>query len=404
MLYGHRTTFDTTHYCLTDNGMNDDRNFGFEIDFLPVGNGEDSGDSICMRWGYGLNTDSPEQFVVVVDGGYAETGEETLRHLKKFYFRGGLLPLDVDVVISTHPHQDHISGLKQIIEGANEVKLLIMHMPWHHDGLKAWFDSNGNLKETTIRDKLKAGLSDAVELEKQARSKGVIVTEAFSPCSSKELCGCSFKILSPSKTFYEALLPDFNASPGHGFVDRGKRLKPTGRRVAWSFCPLDCNGETSAENESSVVVLIKVTPKDRYILLTADAGKLALGNVAKYIIDNRLDINKIDIFQVPHHGSIQNLSPELLNVFLGSRKKEECRTFERIAIASVSDKADEDHPSDAVRNAILERGVRFCATEGGIKWFWYGSVPRREGYTDIEYDNEPSAIVREFVISTALSK
>ena len=145
-------------------------------------------------------------------------------------------------------------------------------------------------------------------------------------------------------------------------------------------------------------MLIKIIPKDRYVLLTADAGKLALRNVAKYIIDNRLDINKIDIFQVPHHGSIQNLSPELLNVFLGLRKEEGCRTFTRKAVASVSDKADADHPSDAVRNAILERGVRFCATQGGIKWFWYGAVPRRVGYIDIEYDNKPSATVREFVV------
>lgn len=379
--------------------MNETRaHFGFEIDFLPVGNGEDSGDAICMRWGYGLNTISPEQFVMVVDGGYSETGEEVLKHIKKFYFMDGLLPINVDMVISTHPHQDHISGIKPILEGANKVKWLIMHTPWHHDGLKAWFDSNGKLKETTIHNKLKAGLSDALDLETQAKTNGAMVIEAFSPWASKEFCGCSFDILSPSKQFYEALLPDFNATPGHGFVDRGKRLKPTGRRVASFFCPLDSNGETSAENETSIVLLIKIIPKDRYVLLTADAGKLALRNVAKYIIDNRLDINKIDIFQVPHHGSIQNLSPELLNVFLGLRKEEGCRTFTRKAVASVSDKADADHPSDAVRNAILERGVRFCATQGGIKWFWYGAVPRRVGYIDIEYDNKPSATVREFVV------
>lgn len=372
--------------------------FGFEIDFLPVGNGEDSGDSICMRWGYGLNTVSPEQFVMVVDGGYAETGKETLKHIKKFYFRNGLLPINIDVVVSTHPHQDHISGIKSIIEGANKVKWLIMHTPWHHDGLKAWFDSNGKLKESTIHNKLKTGLSDALELERQVKQKGAMVVEAFSPWASKEFCGCSFDILSPSKTFYEAVLPDFNATPGHGFLDRGKRLKATGRRVASLHCPLDGNGETSAENESSIVLLIRIIPKDRYILLTSDAGKLALQNVAKCIVDNRLDINKIDIFQVPHHGSVQNLSPELLNVFLGFRKKEECRSFTRKAVVSVSDKADEDHPSDAVRNAILERGVSFCATEGGVKWFWYGSVPRRDGYSDIEYDNIPSATVREFVV------
>ena len=85
-------------------------------------------------------------------------------------------------------------------------------------------------------------------------------------------------------------------------------------------------------------------------------------------------------------------------MLLGNCKKEEDRVFTRRAIASVSEKADSDHPSDAVRNAILERGVRFCATEGRIKWFSYGVVPGRKAYTSIEYDNKPSDTVREYVI------
>ena len=42
--------------------------FGFEIDFLPVGDKSKSGDAICMRWG---NLHDPlKQNVMVVDGGF----------------------------------------------------------------------------------------------------------------------------------------------------------------------------------------------------------------------------------------------------------------------------------------------------------------------------------------------
>ena len=312
--------------------------FGFEIDFLPVGNGEDSGDAICMRWGYGLETATPDQFVMIVDGGYCETGTEVVSHIKKYYFQDGALPLNIDMVVSTHPHQDHISGLIPIVESANNVKWLIMHTPWHHNGLKAWFDDKGGLKEKTIHAKLESGLKTAVELEQLSQNEKVLIYEAFAPWKSREFKGCAFEVLGPTKEFYESLLPDFNVTPGHGVIDRGKRLNPTGRRVASSQCPLDDNGETSAENESSVVLLIHIKPKDKYVLLTSDAGKLSLRRVAQSVVNKNIDISKIDIFQVPHHGSVQNLSPMLLDVLLGNYKEEKDRVFARKAVVSVSKK------------------------------------------------------------------
>ena len=375
-----------------------ERRFGFEIDFLPVGKGEDSGDAICMRWGYDLCSDNPEQFVMIVDGGYKETGEELLEHIKNFYFNQGKLPIDIDMIISTHPHQDHISGLLPIIDGSAHVKWLVMHTPWLHDGLKKWFDDVGTLKEVTIHNKLKEGLSTAVELVRLAKKNKISIYEAFAPWMSKEFYGCRFYILSPEKTFYEALLPDFNATPGNGKIDRGRRLRATGRRVNASRCPLDEEGETSAENESSIILLIHVTPKDKYVLLTADGGKLALSHAIRVMKSLKIDVSNIDIFQVPHHGSVQNITPAILNAIMGVPVPESTCLFCKKSIASVSANADEEHPADAVRNAILQRGSRFCTTAGTIKHFSYGAVPPRKGYIDIKYDNQLTSTVQEFEV------
>lgn len=375
-----------------------ERRFGFEIDFLPVGKGEDSGDAICMRWGYDLCSDNPEQFVMIVDGGYKETGEELLEHIKNFYFNQGKLPIDIDMIISTHPHQDHISGLPPIIDGSAHVKWLVMHTPWRHDGLKKWFDDVGTLKEVTIHNKLKEGLSAAVELERLAKKNKIAIYEAFAPWKSRDFCGCRFYVLSPKKTYYEALLSDFNATPGNGKLDRGRRLNSTGRRVNALRCPLDEEGETSAENESSIILLIYIIPKDKYVLLTADGGKLALSHAIGAMKSLKIDVSNIDIFQVPHHGSVQNITPTILNVIMGVPVPKDARLFRRISIASVSANADDEHPADAVRNAILQRGSRFCTTAGTSKHFSYGAVPSRKGFIDIEYDNELSPTVQEYEV------
>ena len=52
----------------------------FEIEFLPVGNGDTSGDAIVVR--YGENNDYK---VMVVDGGTKESGEALVTHIQTHY-------------------------------------------------------------------------------------------------------------------------------------------------------------------------------------------------------------------------------------------------------------------------------------------------------------------------------
>lgn len=54
--------------------------YSFEVDFITVGEGERSGDAICMKFG------SPDDTsIVVIDGGTKESGTKLVAHIKKFY-------------------------------------------------------------------------------------------------------------------------------------------------------------------------------------------------------------------------------------------------------------------------------------------------------------------------------
>ena len=98
---------------------------GFEIDFLPVGDGEKGGDTIALRYGK-LDGSRSEQVLIVIDGGTKESGEDLVKHIIKYYKTE-----HVDKVISTHPDADHSSGLTVILEKL-KVDCLWMHRPWEH--------------------------------------------------------------------------------------------------------------------------------------------------------------------------------------------------------------------------------------------------------------------------------
>jgi len=54
----------------------------YEIDFLPVGEGERSGDAICLRYS---SDQGKNWYVGVIDGGTQETGEPLCNHIDKYY-------------------------------------------------------------------------------------------------------------------------------------------------------------------------------------------------------------------------------------------------------------------------------------------------------------------------------
>ena len=68
-----------------------------------------------------------EQKVVLIDGGFQETGDDVVTHIKSYY--GTTL---IDAVVSTHPDQDHVNGLHVVLDELI-VEELWIHKPWEHN-------------------------------------------------------------------------------------------------------------------------------------------------------------------------------------------------------------------------------------------------------------------------------
>lgn len=353
---------------------NQNDKFGFEIDFLPVGDSTKNGDAICLRWGYNLTDEAKrKQWVMVVDGGFAECGNDIVRHIEKYYGTK-----QIDVLVNTHPHADHLNGLEKVVADCT-IKHLVMHRPWEHAGLKGVF-KDGRVTSKSIRESLKDGLEKAYTLADSAKNKGAKLCECFAPSKWEDLCGVDVYVLNPSKEYYESLLPAFNVTPTDGDDDGARRVEFSKALYPAERYPLTDDGETSAENNSGIVLAFKL-PDDvgGIVMLTGDAGIPALENAVVEATKFGLDLkNDVSFFQVPHHGSIQNLGPTVLNKLFGNPLDAAKRV--KTAYVSVSKGHDNQHPAKHVINALEDRGVECYMTNGQVIRKSFGKVPERPGW------------------------
>ena len=170
----------------------------YEIDFLPVGNGERSGDAIAVRWG------TPSNYkVLIYDGGTSESGEALVRHVKERYHTDR-----VDYVVSSHPDNDHASGLSVVLEKL-DVGELWMHRPWEYSSIIQDYFHDGRITDESLADRLKTKMRAAYALEELATEKGIPMFEPF-----QGLGIGPFTVLSPEINWYvHELIPAFEKSP-----------------------------------------------------------------------------------------------------------------------------------------------------------------------------------------------
>lgn len=348
----------------------------FEIDFLPVGDGERGGDAIALRLGNLTNTN--EQTVVVLDGGTKESGEQLAEHVKRYY-----KTTVVDFVVCTHSDADHASGLTEVLENLT-VRRLFLHLPWNHVQ-----DLEEQLKKApstdTVRQHFRKSLDSARELEKLAKRKGIPIIEPFSDTLKPN---STFAVLGPSTSFYEGLLESFRcadelALTGKAFFE--KMLAGADKAIKWiaetwsSETLVEPNGDaSSAENNSSVVLLFG--HGDSRFLFTSDAGVPALTQAADFADSVGIDLKTVTHIQIPHHGSKRNVGPAILDRILGPKLKEQQTT--RKAIVSAPKDGAPKHPSKRVVNAFMRRGAVVIATQGNTICYHSSDVGVRSGWVN----------------------
>lgn len=321
-----------------------------EIDFLSIEKtgdaGSKSGDAIAVRFDDAFGF----QRVVIIDGGYKDSGERLVEHVQTEFETEF-----VDLVISTHPDNDHLSGLTVVLEELAVGELLI-HRPHLHT---KHFKDYSNIE-----------VIDAVIA--LAEKNDVTVTEPFTGLTR---FNGAIRVLGPTQSFYEELLEE---DLGGGAESVAKsilamaadRLRESAFGVksadllsrvltALPYETLSEDGETSPRNRSSVITLLDV---DGYSMFTGDAGIDSLVYAAEQYEAHvgSFAENPLRFFQAPHHGSHRNLAPSLLDRIFGKKGD----TFSASTSFISSAKADPKHPSPRVTNALARRDVTVYATEG----------------------------------------
>ena len=328
--------------------------------------------------GFGdLHGDRSEQTIVIIDGGFKDTGEKLVEHIKS-HFNTDI----VDIVINTHPDLDHINGLETVL---NEliVKELWIHKPWEHNhGLADKFH-DGRVTDNSLGEKLKVNLEKAWSLVNLAKSQGVIVIEPFTGLTDES---GHFKILGPTQDYYESLIPQFEGMPESIAEDArnesflSKAAAALKRFFAnWGEDQIDDTGETSARNNSSAIAQLVI--EDRRLLFTGDAGIEALDHAASQV-EKCTTGATMRFMQIPHHGSRRNIGPTVLNRLIGEPVAPgENRSI--TAVASTAKNGEPKHPRKSVMNAFTHRGVKALATRGSSICHSH-KAPQRNGWSSLE--------------------
>jgi beta-lactamase superfamily II metal-dependent hydrolase len=349
----------------------------YEIDFLPVGDGERGGDAIALRFGAQLTPQ--QQKVIVIDGGTKDSGESLVTHIKTHY-----KTTVVDLVVCTHSDSDHACGLMEVVENLT-VRRLAMYLPWNHAANIDNLFKDPQIDEDKVKSHFKKSLDNAHQLEQLAKKKGIEVIEPFSDSTQGDDV---LVVLGPSKKFYEELLLSFRGAPEAavktGFAPKFvAAVKDAVKWVMenWGYETLtepEVNA-SSAENNSSMILLFKDN-NDRF-LFTSDAGVPALTGAIEVAKRIGVDLKTVKALQVPHHGSKHNVGPAVLNLIVGPKQNQE--QYTKIAIVSAPKEGEPRHPSKKVVNAFIRRGAMVYATKGNTIWHHSADAPAR-GWNDAD--------------------
>lgn len=340
---------------------------GYEIDFLPVGNGEKSGDAIALRFG-NLSGFRREQTVVVVDGGTKESGNALVDHIQKYYGTSR-----VDIVVSSHPDADHASGLEVVLEEL-DVGELWMHRPWTRSAdLAHALRTGAAYRGHMLSERVVLSVRNAEALEKIAQRKGIPIIDPFAGHSDES---GQLIVLGPSEDYYDSLLRDLDqqgASSRTGALSSLMEKAVNWVEEHWHIETLTDDGETSPRNNSSVILALEV--EKSVSLLTADAGAPAIHKALDVVESAGVDPTSFKFVQVPHHGSKRNVGPTVLDRLLGPKSSDAVKR--RTAFVSASKDAPK-HPARKVTNAFLRRGTPVFSTEGRVTWHHHDAPPRKD--------------------------
>lgn len=372
----------------------------YQIDFLAVGD-KQCGDAIAIRFGDLESGDPARQTVIQIDGGYSATADQVLEH-HRTHFNAQ----HIDLLISTHPDIDHITGMPAILEGM-PVHKLWMHMPAEHSG-DLLLDRQYDYKVSTLTKKIQNSLQKADDLQVAAEAVNIPITEPFTGLTFTSPWG-KLTVLGPTKTYYEECLAEIvdqqarkTAQPatisslaqllgGASQTVVNAAQKALGAIESHHIETLTDGGKTTPSNNTSTVLLLELNDGQKF-LFTGDAGMPALEYAHGEFVALGHTAGTLNFVQVPHHGSRKNIGPSVLTKFLGSITEHDQvkRGVAAVSVGTVCD--NHGHPHRVATNAFKRRGYPVWQTRGkglkfGFERFGWSAATVLPLYESVETDD-----------------
>jgi beta-lactamase superfamily II metal-dependent hydrolase len=332
----------------------------YEVDFLPVGDG--NADAICVRYG----NDQTGYWLHVIDGGFTDTSDTIINHIESNYGAH----YKVTHLVLTHADNDHACGLIGVLNRFEVNGAIWMNRPWRfaQHGLPAY---PGYTLDRLIKE-MRQKHPHLVEIERIAASRNIPINDVFQGAVIGQ-----FTVLAPSQRRYILSIPNFEKTPeakrpliaaAKTFIGEAIEAAAKWMNEDWSIETLsnDPDPPTSDSNESSVVQLGQM--EGQKVLLTGDVGPVGLNEAADYAALLGM-LAPPNFAQVPHHGSRRNVTPAVLDRWLGPIKAQ--GTITGHAFVSVG-KEKSDYPRGQVQNAFERRGYPVHATRGRVKTHFNG--------------------------------
>ncbi len=272
-----------------------------EIDVLPSSSDKKGADSILLRFGtFSYDTNKNSQKVVLIDGGYKENTKRIQTHLDEFYDTKR-----IDLLICTHPDGDHINGAVELLNDKSIIiDKVLVHNPWDYSYTVNRKSSDNRTTANSIETRLENSLSSLDDFISKLDERKI---EYKSPFAGREEFSGSIKILGPTKPFYTKKITEFPGMPDHG--KWSESYSPEIVNYDEDMKHFVDEPETSARNASSAIVLFEY--KGFKVLFTGDAGVESLELAIKFAEENNIDLTNLDYMQIPHHGSLKNMSKAL---------------------------------------------------------------------------------------------
>lgn len=328
---------------------------GIEIFMMSIGNADCF---LVIRY-YPDGT----QETVLADGGNKSSACDIAERLK------GLGISHIDHIVNTHPHDDHASGLVELISSrAFTFGNLWMHQAWRHVDFEGIKEQLGRNSAKWVLDRFKKSIATQEELFKLSVNRGVTPLEPFAGAKIGP-----FTVIGPTEAFYVKCLQCFGdtdkVKQWNDYLQAQSEVSSVARLLSETMQDDNPLGDvTSPENESSVIMI--TIHENQKLFFCGDAGCKAFSDLND--LGSAPSFKDIHWMHAPHHGSRRNLWPELVD-YLNPN------------IVYMSCKGSKKHPS----RKLVNRFKNQCQTKVYASYYpkvnnfiWirsaYGKTPERD--------------------------